>query len=379
MTEQATAAVAEKKLTEVADTSVASGLLDNVISQTERLRECFLPKSQEQLWKQCQMYAASGMVPNDYRGKPDAIFIAWQMGLNLGITDCITALQNISVINGRPCVWGDMMLALCKGRAAFMEDSHREWWEGEGDKLTAYVSVRRRGGETQTRAFSVTDAKQAKLWGKAGPWQQYPKRMLQMRARAFALRDVFPDLLAGMGMAEEVMDMDDIAEEKRNRRVLDAAVSATAMPAPSKAPEIEVTPGAPALEAAPMPEPEPATPKKAAKAAPKPAPEPEPEPLPEAASADDLFKTVRDSKAMGTPDDARQVLEMIEAGVASGELQDDAYQLVQIWTETAMKQIAACKDPAIVSQFMNLNPLLPAEFAAELKTAGKAQHAKLKG
>jgi hypothetical protein len=42
--------------------------------------------------------------------------------------------------------------------------------------------------------------------GKQGPWGQYPKRMRQMRARAFALRDVFPDVLRGLPVAEELMD-----------------------------------------------------------------------------------------------------------------------------------------------------------------------------
>jgi hypothetical protein len=35
---------------------------------------------------------------------------------------------------------------------------------------------------------------------------QYTKRMLQMRARAWALRDVFTDVLKGLSMAEEAMD-----------------------------------------------------------------------------------------------------------------------------------------------------------------------------
>ena len=43
--------------------------------------------------------------------------------------------------------------------------------------------------------------------GKQGPWTQHPKRMRQMRARAFALRDVFPDVLCGMPVAEELQDM----------------------------------------------------------------------------------------------------------------------------------------------------------------------------
>jgi hypothetical protein len=53
----------------------------------------------------------------------------------------------------------------------------------------------------------MDDAKAAGLQGKQGPWTQYPKRMRQMRARAFALRDVFPDVLRGLPVAEEVMDI----------------------------------------------------------------------------------------------------------------------------------------------------------------------------
>src|SRR3546814_15538068 len=42
--------------------------------------------------------------------------------------------------------------------------------------------------------------------GKQGPWSQYPQRMRQMRARAWAMRDGFADVLKGIGIAEEVRD-----------------------------------------------------------------------------------------------------------------------------------------------------------------------------
>jgi hypothetical protein len=53
-----------------------------------------------------------------------------------------------------------------------------------------------------TRTFTSDDAKRAGLWQKPGPWSQYPKRMLTIRARAFALRDAFPDILAGLYIRE---------------------------------------------------------------------------------------------------------------------------------------------------------------------------------
>ncbi|HFL6103668.1 TPA: hypothetical protein ACG4NN_004457, partial [Stenotrophomonas maltophilia] len=75
------------------------------------------------------------------------------------------------------------------------------------DGGTAVCRVKRRGESEEVRTFSMDDAKVAGLLGKSGPWTQYPKRMRQMRARAFALRDVFPDVLRGMPIAEEVMDI----------------------------------------------------------------------------------------------------------------------------------------------------------------------------
>ena len=49
--------------------------------------------------------------------------------------------------------------------------------------MTAVCIAKRHGSTPVTARFSVMDAKRAGLWTKAGPWQTYPRRMLQMRAR----------------------------------------------------------------------------------------------------------------------------------------------------------------------------------------------------
>ena len=61
--------------------------------------------------------------------------------------------------------------------------------------------------EKTIRYFSVANAKTARLWGKQGPWTQYPERMLAQRARGFALRDAFPDALKGIITREEAEDI----------------------------------------------------------------------------------------------------------------------------------------------------------------------------
>lgn len=148
--------------------------------------------------------ARSGMVPPAYNGKPDAIVIAIQMGSELGLAP-MQSLQNIAIINGRPAVWGDALPGLC--RASGLMRTMREWCEGEGDSLTYYCEATRKDDPQPIKGeFSVTDARKAQLLDKAGPWKQYPKRMLQMRARGFCLRDAFPDVLKGLVTAEEAED-----------------------------------------------------------------------------------------------------------------------------------------------------------------------------
>jgi hypothetical protein len=71
----------------------------------------------------------------------------------------------------------------------------------------AVCEAKRRGYPAPTVVrFSVADAKKAALWGKSGPWQQYPTRMLALRARGFALRNAFADALRGLITAEEAQD-----------------------------------------------------------------------------------------------------------------------------------------------------------------------------
>jgi hypothetical protein len=187
------------------------------------------PKSMGEAIEFSKMISSSGMVPAAYKGKPQDILVAIQWGYEVGLQP-MQALQNIAVINGKPSVYGDAAIALVKADPRCR--GVKETIEGEGEKMVARCVVRRAYGDEieETEAtFSVDDAKRAKLWGQQGPWSQYPKRMLAMRARGFAIRDAFPDAMKGMITAEEAQDY------------------------PTKAPR-DVTP---APEPLPQPEPEP--------------------------------------------------------------------------------------------------------------------------
>lgn len=195
----------------------------------------------DELVRFAETVSNSGLAPKGME-KPQAVFVAVQMGLEVGLTP-MAALQNVAVVNGRPTLWGDAQLAVCRGTGEL--ETFEEWFEVGGVKTTrnpaeykddtaAVCKVKRTGGQEVESAFSVADAKRAGLWGKAGPWTQYPFRMLRNRARSFALRDTFGDALKGFRSAEEAKD----DEPERDVTPPNAAASAlfkdqpAALPAP---------------------------------------------------------------------------------------------------------------------------------------------------
>lgn len=161
------------------------------------------PSNFEELWRMAEMVSSSTFAPSNMRGKPVECMVAMAHGLEVGLGP-MQSLQNIAVINGRPSIWGDAMIGLVLG-AGLMADQNLEY-EGEPfkDNYAAVYACQRKGfGTPSVTRYSVADAKRAGLWGKKGPWTDYPDRMLSVRARAFGLRNTFADVLGGLYMAEE--------------------------------------------------------------------------------------------------------------------------------------------------------------------------------
>lgn len=167
------------------------------------------PQSIEAAEKFCQQLSKTDFVPKAFRGKPDSIMVVGAMGARLGV-DVFTAMSGIADINGKPCVYGDLMMAVCLNHPEFEDCLETTEGKAYEDNFTAVCTAKRKGRAPVVRSFSVVEAKEGGLWKKAGPWTTVPQRMLQMRARAFALRDTFADALAGMHAVEEMEDVVDV-------------------------------------------------------------------------------------------------------------------------------------------------------------------------
>lgn len=152
-----------------------------------------------------------GLVPKNKNSpaRPETVAALIEVGRDVGLP-ATQAISWIMLVNGRPSIWGDAGLALIL--ASGLLEERAEWYEGEPgtDEHTACFKVKRVGAKQErVSRFSVADAKRAELWGKEGPWTTYPERQMMWRAKGFACRDEFPDVLCGLIFAEESLDFPD--------------------------------------------------------------------------------------------------------------------------------------------------------------------------
>ena len=173
-----------------------------------------IPKDIDGLYRLARGLAPSTLLPDSItdKGRANAetiranVFWVVQCGAEVGIP-ATQAIMGIASINGRPCMWGDLVIGLVRksGLALYITETI----EHDGDQMIATCTTKRRDtGEIITRTFSTEDAKAAGLLpGKEkSAWLKYPKRMLQMRARSWCLRDAYSDVLKGMRVVEEEKD-----------------------------------------------------------------------------------------------------------------------------------------------------------------------------
>lgn len=191
-----------------------------------------LPRSIDEIWRVARMAVVGKMAPESLtKGKgPDeaasACAIAIMAGAELGLTP-LMALRSYAVVNGRPSLWGDGIKAVVR------QSGRCEYIRAGGDLEKGWCEAKRSDtGEVMRREFTMEQAKRAGLSGKAGPWQQHPDMMMERRATARCLNDLFADVLGGIVTADEAQDSTILHDEPRD-------VTPPSPPSPPSPPTIE--------------------------------------------------------------------------------------------------------------------------------------------
>lgn len=166
-----------------------------------------VPQTLDEAFRVAQAIAVSGMAPRGLE-KAEQCMVAIMAGSELGFAP-FQSIQSFAIVNNRPTIWGDAIPALLWSHGFTLD----EWFDNDDEPTKAFCKVTRPSGKEIERSFSLADAKLAGLLSKTGPWQTARKRMLQMRARAFAARDGASDVLRGLPVYEEVSDFQEFGRD----------------------------------------------------------------------------------------------------------------------------------------------------------------------
>lgn len=114
--------------------------------------------------------------------------------------DPIQAVRQYHIINGKPSMRSDAMLAEFQSRGGTVA-----WGERSNTSVTGTFS-HPSGGEL-TVTWTLKDAQEAQLTGNQ-TWKKFPRQMLTARVISEAIRTIFPGVVAGIYAPEEVEDIE---------------------------------------------------------------------------------------------------------------------------------------------------------------------------
>lgn len=157
--------------------------------------------------KIAQTLAKSKMVPVSIQGKPEDIFAILVMGSELGVQP-MQALQSINVIQGKPTISPQLMMAMVRGK---LPDPVIDIKANDEEKsITCKAARSKKDFEEGLYYEAIWDMDRAERMGLSikDNYKKQAKTMLTWRAVAEAMRMTFPDIIMGFYAEEEFMDFD---------------------------------------------------------------------------------------------------------------------------------------------------------------------------
>jgi hypothetical protein len=159
-----------------------------------------IPRSIDEVSSLAEKLAKSTLIPEAMREKMPNVLVTILAGQELGLAP-MAALRSIHVIEGKPVLSADTMVAvvLGSGKAEYFTRV------AEGLESVTYETLRVGAKEPRRCTWTKDMAKAAGLHLKDN-WRAYLRAMLASRAKSELARDVYPDVLAGCYSHDEARD-----------------------------------------------------------------------------------------------------------------------------------------------------------------------------
>jgi hypothetical protein len=153
-------------------------------------------------------FAASDLVPQNYRGNLANCIVAMEMSTRMGASP-LQVMQNLYIVHGNPG-WSSKFLIACfnqSGKFSAMRYTFDRDTKGKATGCRAW-SIEKATGEKLEGATITIEMANAEGWStKSGSkWKTMPEQMLMYRAAAFFVRTYAPEISMGLQTEDELRD-----------------------------------------------------------------------------------------------------------------------------------------------------------------------------
>jgi hypothetical protein len=184
---------------------VATSAEQTAIAIRESSPAIIAPRTFSEMLDLADRLSKSNLLSAELRNKPADVLMQIMAGQELGL-HAIVSMSSFSIINGKPVLDAKtaVALVLASGKCEYFR--RVEAVEG---KVT--YATKRKGEPEQRCTWTIDMAKKAALHQKDN-WRTFERQMLAARAKSELANDVYPDVLKGIGIREEIMDRDGVID-----------------------------------------------------------------------------------------------------------------------------------------------------------------------
>jgi len=156
-------------------------------------------------WQVSTALSRSSMVPKDYRDSPENCMIAFDLSLRLNVSPFLV-MQKVAMVHGKPCMEGQLCIALANERGGF--DEPLDWeFGGEGDARWCKCFTFRAGKRIESSPLTLKQVKDAGWYAQNKNWQVITDQMFRYRTASFLVKTHNPGIMMGLDTRDEIVDV----------------------------------------------------------------------------------------------------------------------------------------------------------------------------
>lgn len=180
-------------------------------------------KQFEMMQRMANMYTASTIVPDTYKGNVGNCVIALDMAMRMGANP-LMVMQNLYIVHGNPAFSSKFLIATINASGRFSplryEFKGEEGKPNYGCRCVAYESSDKEHTDPLYGDWITMEMADKEGWTKKNStkWQSMPNQMLRYRAAAFWQRVYCPEISMGLITKEEADDIQDVEYSEINPR-----------------------------------------------------------------------------------------------------------------------------------------------------------------